>query len=188
MDYNIEVFQSLYPLLRDFTYHYFSYKEMKNMFKVLPGNKSFWAYTCNAHLEMAIIIWCMIFGSDSNQTHWKKLNLEGSTFRKYFLDELMMSFDTWKKYRDEFVEFRNRYVAHRDLNNEVPVPILEIAYKMIILLELWVRKQIEPDYIDCPPLKQLSESYRTDIDNTLKIVVRYSKSTCPLSLLFHRKQ
>lgn len=75
MDYNTDVFRKLYPMIKDFLYHYISYKEINAVYKDLKGDREFWCYTCNSHLKMATISWCIIFGTDSNEIHWKKLEL-----------------------------------------------------------------------------------------------------------------
>jgi hypothetical protein len=40
----------------------------------------------------------MIFGTDSNETHWKKLDLDNDGFREYLLQNLGISFDEWDNY------------------------------------------------------------------------------------------
>lgn len=72
----------------------------------------------------AIIYWNQIFGTDSQQAHWKKLseklpipaNAKLKPFgRAMVIDSLNITEDQWKKYHQEMVGFRNNRLAHFDV-------------------------------------------------------------------------
>lgn len=62
MEYDIQVFSRLYPVLNDFIYHYISYREIYRSIDILPVDKEFWVMTCDAHIKVAVTSWCMTFG------------------------------------------------------------------------------------------------------------------------------
>jgi len=172
MKYNVGVFSISYPIWRRFIYHYCAYKELYALFESLPPEKEFWVHTCDAHLEMATIYWCMIFGTDSNETHWKKLGLDNDGFKEYLLQNLGISDGVWDDYRKNMLKFRNEFVAHRPKKYEKPVPFFSLALNATICLESWVREQIKPDIIVDKPLSVIVEKNREDIRSTLLRVIR----------------
>ena len=171
MDYNIEVFRSVYPLWKCFVCHYNAYKEIHEVYNTLPGDIEFWTYTSDAHIEMATINWCMIFGNDSNETHWKRLNLSQSSFREQLFVECNINSEQWNSYWHEMIKFRNEYVAHRPKSFEEPVPNFGIAYRAIICLENWVREQIKPDIIEDPLLEIVATSNRQNFRDALDSII-----------------
>lgn len=69
----------------------------------------------------AILSWNQIFGSDSQQAHWKKLSealpIPTEAKLKPFgmamvVDCLNITQDQWKRYHKEMVDFRNNRLAH----------------------------------------------------------------------------
>lgn len=55
------------------------------MLKKKIGNQlsqEFWVYSINAHYFQAINLWCMVFGTDKNETHWRKLGYDRDTYKK----------------------------------------------------------------------------------------------------------
>ncbi|OPZ92208.1 MAG: hypothetical protein BWY74_01695 [Firmicutes bacterium ADurb.Bin419] len=171
MVYNDEVYSTLFPLMRNFLYHYLSYKELIQAYKSLPGDSEFWVYTCDAHLQMASITWCMVFGDNSNEPHWKNLELNEDEFRSVLFRECQIDENDWKEYWNTMRTFRNKYVAHRELNNfNDPVPFLDLAYKAVIILDLWIRDQISPDINENEPFNCLAEVYNKNIKSTIRKV------------------
>lgn len=168
MEYNVDTFRSSYPLWRHFIYHYLAYKELSEMIKGVRGDKEFWVYSCDAHLEMAAIYWCMIFGTDSNKSHWKQLELDESEFLRYLLQERNISLEKWKTYWKDMLYFRNNYVAHRSGFFNEPVPDFSLAYKSVLCLEKWVRAQIWPDIIEDKQLEYIGKINRRNIRCSLK--------------------
>lgn len=85
---------------------------------------------CNAWISIldmcnseAIISWNQIFGSDSQQAHWKKLsdalpiptNGRPKPFEKAMvIDALNITEDQWSRYWKDMVAFRNNRLAHFD--------------------------------------------------------------------------
>ncbi|MDF2804921.1 MAG: hypothetical protein K0S61_4826 [Anaerocolumna sp.] len=181
MEYKIEVFSRLYPVLNDFLYHYISYKELHTIIEDLPGDKEFWVRSCDAHLKVAATSWCMAFGSkESNQTHWKNLFEQNDKdtveeFREYILQQDNSSAEQWASCWTEMVSFRNQYIVHRELKFNNSVPYFDFAYKVTLWFDLWIREKIKPDFLDFETFDRISLDYHNKIRDTLIIVRDNSK-------------
>ena len=175
MEYCEEVLKKQYPILHDYIYHYIAYKELISVIEQLKGDE-FWIRTTDAHIKTAIISWCMVFGSDSNETHWKKLiinerEIKCKDFRNNILKECNLNSNGWDSYWKELKNYRNDFVAHRKLEFDQPTPFLDISYKVATLFDLWVRKNIYPDNLNFPTLEEQSEKYKTSINKTISTLI-----------------
>jgi len=175
MEYCEEVLKKQYPILKDFIYHYISYKELLSVIEQLKGDE-FWIRTTDAHIKTAIMSWCMVFGSDNNETHWKKLlisdyEIKCKDFRTCILTECNLDSKGWESYWRELIDFRNDFIAHRKLEFDQPTPFLDISFRVAVLFDLWVRKNIEPDYLNFPTLEEQSEKYKTSINKTISTLI-----------------
>lgn len=79
MNYNEKVLTEQVYILKEFLCHYASYKYLHEKFEYLCkfGSQEFWVFTINAHYFQSINLWCMVFGTDKNEVHWKNLGLNG---------------------------------------------------------------------------------------------------------------
>lgn len=174
MEYNIAVFSRQYPVLRDFVYHYIEYKELHSLYQEYKDGNSFWKYILDANLLQATIYWCMIFGADSsNPIHWKNLNTDKKDFiredfRKNLLSSLNIKEKQWDNYWKEVVNFRDKFVAHRELNFNEPVPYFDTAFKVALFYDEWVRKLIYPDYMEDDLLRVMAEDIKREIRNEVE--------------------
>ncbi|TAL33127.1 MAG: hypothetical protein EPN93_13900 [Spirochaetes bacterium] len=174
MDYNIDVFKSQFPIVKTYAYHYYIYKELISNYKELNISSEFWTLTIDSHLLQAVIMWCMVFGSDGcNATHWKNINkidqcLMIKDFRKGLLEKLSITFNEWKKYWDEILYFRNNYAAHRELGFNKPVPFFDNTIKTAFFYDEWIRKIISPDVFEEPPLIESTTAFLKHISNFTK--------------------
>jgi hypothetical protein len=172
--YNVETLEMIIPLLKDFQYHLCSYREICSVFNDLPGDPEFWIYTCDAHLKMASISWCMVFGAESNSTHWKKLALDNNTIdislKEYVMAKTGVNEKDYDDYWGKMVSFRNYFVAHKkDFNNSVPY--FEFGEKIVEYFDQWIRNLIYPDVLDYPTLDHIWDEYLREIRMTLSQVI-----------------
>jgi len=175
MEYNTDQFVEILSLFKDFLYHLISYREIKGFINELPGDREFWVYSSDAHLKMATISWCMVFGADSNITHWKNISREEveivrKSFKDYLFSITKMCDSDFKKYWSEMTSFRNEYVAHRE-NYEKPIPCFDMACRIVFCFDSWIRNQIKPDIVDFPDYEKLAEEYRINIQKTLSDIL-----------------
>lgn len=166
-EYKLEVFSSVYPILKDIVFYYTAYKELLNVYDSLSGNKELWVYTCDAYLQMAVLKWCDVFGVDRNDTHWKKIGFDADDFKHTLLSKINISEKEWSSYWKTVKHFRDNYIAHSHIEDyKYPVPKFDIALKAIFFLDEWLREQIVPDFICEQLLKDLMEQYKDIISKT----------------------
>jgi hypothetical protein len=65
------------------------------------------------------------------------------------------------------VLFRNKYVAPHELGHFQPVPKLDRALEVAFYYDDWIRKAIFPDIFDEPPLRELVEQLRRNVEEDL---------------------
>jgi hypothetical protein len=175
MNYDKEVFDTVYPLLRGFILHYCAFKQLETH-DDMSGDEEFWICTNNAHYQMAVVTWCMIFGTDKNDTHWKNIisNFEQdkvaveNDFRDYLLNEYGISHQDWRQYHMQMINFRNKYIVHRSLEEDWgPAPYLDDAANAAMALDEWFRKNTKIS-------KAPDKTIYTDMTKT-KIIERYKE-------------
>lgn len=182
MKYNSTIFVSQFPIVKNFVYHLSYYRCLHKTYSKADFLSEFWAYTNDAHLLQATISWCKVFGSDGcNETHWKNLNSGDMEKLKLSFTEGLksscgMAADEWKKYWQEITNFRNKYVAHREVRFNAPVPSFDRALDIAFFYDRWVRIIIKPDHLAEGSLKLFSESLLKKIETPLNSIVQNSKS------------
>jgi len=119
----------------------------------------------------AVTYWCMVFGTDKNQTHWKHLSSNkklSTSFKRSLFAQTSLNEATWSKYWKSMITFRNEYAAHRSLHSTPPVPFLDCALEVAYSYDRWVREIISPDIFEEPLLKDSA----VDLQRLIKPVVR----------------
>lgn len=144
MKYNEKVFTEQIYAVRDFLFHYSSYRILHQNFTILSKQSSdeFWVYTINAHYFQAINLWCMVFGTNNNEIHWKKLGLN-QDLKTLIMSELDVSEKDYLLYWNEIINWRNKLSAHRVPNFRASVPDLKIARKIVFVYEKWLHKNMD---------------------------------------------
>lgn len=172
--YRKEVFAEQVPLVRSLVRHLVHHRALTNAFAGKQFRSSFWFDTANAHIFQAFIYWCMVFGNDSNKTHWKKLavgpaNTLRMSFREGVCEHLHITEAEWDSYWNDMVAFRDEYVAHRDFAIRRPVPMLDRALEVAFFYDSWVRQLISPDIFDERPLREIYGSSRLSGESRLDL-------------------
>src|SRR5437867_4438922 len=159
MHYNIEVFRYQFPMVKEFVYHLVCFREISKTCREIDLQSVFWRSTGEAHLVLASIQWCMVFGSHglTNPTHWKRLSvdesneLEGS-FRKGLTQQLGITTQKFLEYWEDMKYFRDNYAAHRKVGDyKKPIPVFTDALNIAFYYDEWIRKIIYPDIFEEPP-------------------------------------
>jgi hypothetical protein len=76
----------------------------------------FWFATTGSHFDTAVIDWCKVMGTDSEELHWKKA-FDGSdhdSLRAGILAATEKSAAEWRSYHKEILTYRNKVGAHVD--------------------------------------------------------------------------
>ncbi len=142
-------------------------------------NSWFWTETLNSHLKMSVIDWCIIFGTDDNDIHWKKATI-GHTgefqnnFRLIIYEKTCLNKQEYQEYHKELIDFRNKYVAHVDMSHTEPVPIMDNALKVAITYDEFIRKELKVVCIQDDP-KPISESVADIRNEVIEVLNKYDK-------------
>jgi len=170
MNYEPEVFRTQFPIVKWFVYHLTYYRALSSGCREHRLQNEFWTLTINAHLLRATIDWCMVFGSDkSNPTHWKRLFITESealyqSFREGLFKATGLDRDTWQQYWESMTDFRNKYAAHRELEQFTsPVPNFDTALAVAYYYDNWVRRLISPDTFAEPTLESFALSLQKSV-------------------------
>lgn len=99
---------------------------------------NFWRLIYGNALDMAVIDWCKLFGSDNEAqqpVHWKNVlpQVDHDDFRGALLAATGQSADEWQAYRDTVKTYRDKHAAHFDeefirRENDPHYPTLERAF------------------------------------------------------------
>jgi hypothetical protein len=139
----------------------------------------FWVYTSNSHLMMSVIDWCKIFGTDDNETHWKKSTIGNSRkfqneFRSKIYKATGLNSKEWQGYHRMLRNFRNKYVAHAVLDHDAPVPKMDHALTIALIYDKWLREELNIVCIQ-DDLKPLPESITEFRNEAIEVLNKYSK-------------
>jgi hypothetical protein len=80
---------------------------------------NFWRVMHGTLLDIAVLEWCKLFGSDDEehqQTHWKNVVSDVDAFRAELLGQLGIDAKRWEAYWKEMKNYRDQHVAHRDFS------------------------------------------------------------------------
>ncbi|WP_079504500.1 hypothetical protein [Mesobacillus jeotgali] len=162
-------------ILRDFLFHYSSFSYLNNNFENFVnqhGSQEFWVLTINSHYFQAINLWCMIFGTNNNETHWRKLGDFGD-FKPVILDRLKIEQNDYDLYWKSITDWRNQYSAHRVPGFLKPTPELKLARSVALVYEDWISFKIDASISFS--LELYEEEYKEKLDETFFSLL--SKST-----------
>ena len=113
IEYDIKVFERMIPKLRDCIVFLETYQLLKKETANILPKPGYLVYWINASLCMGILGWAMIFGSDNNEIHWKRVIISDSEkdkFREALYNQLKMSPKEFEKYWVEVKRFRNNFI------------------------------------------------------------------------------
>ena len=152
-DYISEV----YPILKHILYNITAYRTIISRIQVPndtiienPYRQEFFVNMLNNAIQIAIIDWCKIFGSEhNNQFHC----------RNHF------DFTVDEQIRSSMIRFRNKFIAHKT-DVEIPVPILEGAIEVMFGFDRKIRKEFDLD--GYPKLKDWRETYEIRVEDLLE--------------------
>ena len=115
-----------------------------------PMELNFWRVTSGSLLDMAVVEWCKLFGSDNEEhqpVHWKNSipTKDHDAFRAE-LYALAGSKSAWHAYWKQVKEYRNKLSAHLDLRHPRPEnnPGFDLGLASASLYYDWLMKMGEP--------------------------------------------
>lgn len=135
----------LYHFARSLAY----YRAIHQDYHRIKRCQGYWCHTMNTNLLRAISDWCVVFGQDGNESHWKNLSAEhklevNGEVRRVIKRSSGFSDQEWLDYWQKMCEFRSGYVAHRNPDFEAPVPHMDKAFDIATGPFEWLKEQLRP--------------------------------------------
>ncbi|MBV1916230.1 MAG: hypothetical protein KUG72_12640 [Pseudomonadales bacterium] len=168
-----EILEIQLDLLWKFTRSLAYYRAIQQEQKRIERNKVFWTHTMNAHYLRAIIDWCIVFGADQNEAHWKKLSTNEIDELKLEVRPLILKAGSFtesefKAYHSEITDFRNGYASHRNVGFNSNVPSLDKAYEIAKEYFEWLKILLRPAKNEPKPLANFFPEAQIEILHVLK--------------------
>ncbi len=91
---------------------------------------NFWRLMHGALLDLSVLEWTKIFGSNAEPTHWKGMISDHAKFKSDLLTCVGCTEVEWSNYWDEMKGYRDEYVAHHSASpSKTQYPTLDWAIK-----------------------------------------------------------
>ena len=115
--------------LRNFAFYIAGWKNGLPIFK-----EQFWV-TCNGNFfDICVLEWCKLFVEKNGRHHWRTFVSDPDKFYSALLHELKVTDGEFTEYAKTFKQYRDRFVAHLDLDAIMHLPQLGKAYESVVLL------------------------------------------------------
>ncbi len=146
---------TVYPFLENVLYSIALYKTISDRIYqdvfIDVCQRELWVNVINNSIQMAVIDWCKVFGSDyENPFHYSR----NCDFQIEGIDSV----------KEKMTRFRNKYIAHKT-TVDVPVPSLNEATNVIFAFDKEIRKKSDLD--GYPTFQETYESCQIRIEDLL---------------------
>jgi len=121
--------------------------EMKRVLTEVDPNPhlNFWRLIHGNQLDIAVLEWCKVFGSDGESTHWKKIvpSVNQYQFRNDLFKAVEVTPAEWEAYWKEMKAYRDNLVAHHiEFNGIANYPALDLALNSSCFYYSYVIKEL----------------------------------------------
>lgn len=108
--------------------------KMKCVLSVVDPNPAlnFWRVIHGDELDIAVLEWCKVFGTNTEHTHWKAIipDDDQARFRADLLVTLGINDAAWSDYWSQMKTYRDTLVAHHiEVEDVWHYPILDLALR-----------------------------------------------------------
>lgn len=127
--------------------------------------REFWVANSDNALQMFVLEWCKVFGSEkNNNTYFTKTVSEETFFG--CLDRKGISKEQFKAFSFDMCTFRDKFIAHEDWYHR-PIPLMEGAVNVIDAYEDALMEKYDGIFIVEQPLLAAYRQYIRDIEEYL---------------------
>ncbi|MGO8667887.1 MAG: hypothetical protein ACLQUW_06935 [Desulfobaccales bacterium] len=127
-------------------------------------------------MDICVLEWCKLFAEEKKGKHyWGKVITDHASFFHGLLNELGITKDDFALYIDEMRSYRDKFVAHLDLNVRMHIPKLLIAQQSASYLYDYLRSYEDEEgfFSDAP---ETASSFYNRFLNEGKVVYREDSS------------
>lgn len=133
------------------------YKGMVSLIDSHKDNSVFITLLNNCAM-IAVIRICNIFGTDSENNHWKKLFEDHNSFRNTIILPVFDNFEEYEKYNHMLKNFRNDFVVHFIEDSNVVMPYFEPTLKLLTATLKYILDKFKYN-VDKEPIKNAEYFY-----------------------------
>ena len=122
-------------------------------------NDQFFVNANSNFLDICVLEWCKLFADERGKHHWKKSVTHQDAFFEALLDKLKLTEAEFKFYTKSMKTYRDKFVAHLDLEETIYPPKLKTARKSVSFLyqHLLAHEEVNNCFHSAPP--KASELY-----------------------------
>src|ERR1035437_6938167 len=107
----------------------------------------FWINVNGNFLDISVLEWCKIFGDSRGKHYWRKVISDHAAFLNGLLQALGMTENELNAYVNEMREYRDKFVAHLDLEEIMQIPRLDVTKNSVsYLYDYLLDYEDEDDY------------------------------------------
>jgi hypothetical protein len=135
-------------------------EEHRHLLNEANPNHHFWLQVNENFLDMCVLEWCKLFGSDKEKHHWSNVVTDARTFEAELLRHLGINDQQLKVQVKIMLRYRDQWVAHQDYKLTGLYPTLELPKKAIWFYYTWIveHEGYTPSQ-DFPFAEQLDDGY-----------------------------
>lgn len=100
--------------------------------------EQFWVTTNGNFLDHCVLEWCKLFGDPRSKHHWRKVVTDQAAFFADLLRTLKLTEAQFEAYIEEMRTYRDKFVAHLDLDETMHIPRLRLARRSVAYLHDYV--------------------------------------------------
>jgi len=102
--------------------------------------RQFWINVNGNFMDICVLEWCKLFADEKRGKHyWGKVITDRASFFDRLMKILGMTRDEFAAYIDEMRSYRDKFVAHLDLNERMQIPKLLVAQQRASYLYDYMR-------------------------------------------------
>jgi hypothetical protein len=133
------------------------------------ANGNFWRTVNGNFIDMCVLEWCKLFGEKNGEYYWKNISGDTAGFRTDLLLHLALDQEAFNRQVHVIREYRDKWVAHLDVERTGFRPELEVAKKSVwFYYERMVQQ--EPDLSGLPI--ELESGYQQCSDEARSVYLR----------------
>jgi len=102
--------------------------------RVARRKSQFWVTANGNFLDHCVLEWCKLFADGRGKHHWRKVVTDQDAFLNDMLRTLRLTEDQFETYTNEMRTYRDKFVAHLDLDEIMQIPRLRIARQSVAYL------------------------------------------------------
>jgi hypothetical protein len=108
-------------------------EEYRPLLGLKNAHANFWRAANNNFIDMCVLEWCKLFGDTQGKHYWGKIvtSMPKSVFEESLLRHLGFEADAFKKEISVMHYYRDKFLAHLDLDYSVILPTLDVAKKAV---------------------------------------------------------